>query len=481
MATGTSTSFGPTRRPSPPTSVPGERVGWPTASPGTPAARLRLAPEPRPTRWGTPPRADGSADWGRWSADDEDRDADRRAARAPGADGSWDDRDGDVGDGWADDRGDGWADGRGEGWVDGRGDGWADDRGDGWADDSREGWADDRGQGWADDLDDAPVRRDDHAADGRTDHRRSRRGRRGGRADEQRDGDRRARWDDGDGRWDGRSGERWDDDRDPRAAPTPAEPGAWSGSSPAANAPYTWRERLAERWLPAGWVRARWDPGRAGALALALVAALAAVVAAVGVWSGRPTAEPVPALPVVEGAPVPRPGAAASPAPGALLVVSVAGRVEKPGLVRVPDGARVGEAVAAAGGVLAGTDTTALNLAAKVSDGEQILVGVAPPPVAAGGGGVAGGGAAGGSAATAGGGTGAGAGAAGAAAPGGKVSLNAATLEQLDGLPGVGPVTAKKILDWRTQNGRFTAIEQLREISGIGEARFGTLKDQVTL
>jgi competence protein ComEA len=205
-----------------------------------------------------------------------------------------------------------------------------------------------------------------------------------------------------------------------------------------------------------------------------VVAAAAAVAAAVGVWAGRPVAEPVPALPVVvAGAPgAPSSGgppgsvAVAAPAPGGPVVVNVAGKVRRPGLVTVRDGARVGEAVDAAGGALPAVDLTPLNLASRVVDGQQILVGVAAPPAAPAAAAAAPGGSGGG-------------GGSGAPAPGGKLDLNAATLEQLDGLPGVGPVTAKKILDWRTQNGRFAAVEQLREIPGIGDARFGTLRELV--
>ncbi|MDL5160031.1 ComEA family DNA-binding protein [Actinomycetospora termitidis] len=213
------------------------------------------------------------------------------------------------------------------------------------------------------------------------------------------------------------------------------------------------------RWLPASWAGARWDPGGRGALALAAVVLLAAVVAAWVVFSGRPVAEPVPALPVVAGV-ASAPSSAAAPAPGAPVVVHVAGKVRRPGLVTLADGARVGDAVDAAGGALPKVDLTPLNLAARVVDGQQIVVGAAPAPAAPAG-----------PAATP--------GAAPAAGGDGKLDLNAATLEQLDGLPGVGPVTAKKILDWRTQNGRFGAVEQLREIPGIGEARFGTLRELV--
>ncbi|MHA6618476.1 helix-hairpin-helix domain-containing protein [Pseudonocardia sp. DLS-67] len=233
------------------------------------------------------------------------------------------------------------------------------------------------------------------------------------------------------------------------------------------------------RLAPAAWRGARVDPGRPGATALALVAAVAAVVAAVGVWFERPRAEPVPDLPAVTvsaaepaasvapapvaPAPVAATTAAAPTAPPALLVVSVSGKVHRPGLVEVPEGARVADVLDAAGGALPGTDVSGLNLARRVADGEQVAVGVpaapdaapapapgAPPPAAGG-------------------------------APAGKVDLNTATVEQLDTLPGVGPVTAQRIIEWRTRNGRFTRVEQLREIEGIGERRFAQLREVVTM
>jgi competence protein ComEA len=195
---------------------------------------------------------------------------------------------------------------------------------------------------------------------------------------------------------------------------------------------------------------------------LSLVAALAAVVAAVGVWWQRPVPEPAPALPPVTTAKA----SSVPPAPGAAheVVVSVVGRVVHPGLIRLPEGTRVADALAAVGGALPGTDLISLNIARRLSDGEQLLVGVAPPPgqpagsVAVGSSGGAFGGASGASRA---------------------VDLNAATLEQLDGLPGVGPVTAQRILDWRAAHGRFTSVNQLREVSGIGPARLADLKSLV--
>ena len=200
---------------------------------------------------------------------------------------------------------------------------------------------------------------------------------------------------------------------------------------------------------------------------LSLVAALAAILAAVGVWRDRPVPVPAPPLPLLTPAAAPASPASAvptSPAGSPDVVVSVVGKVARPGLVRVPDGSRVADALTAAGGALPGTDLVALNLARRVADGEQLLVGVAPapgqpvdgalPPAAA-------------------------AGAPAAASP--LVDLNTATLEQLDALPGVGPVTAQRIVDWRAAHGRFTSVDQLREVSGIGETRFARLKDLVRI
>ena len=229
--------------------------------------------------------------------------------------------------------------------------------------------------------------------------------------------------------------------------------------------------RLAGRWVPVRWRGARLDPGRPGAVALLLVAAVAAVLAAVGVWWEAPRAEPVATgLPVLVDT-----SAAAAPAgaraggvptgttptagPPEPLVVAVAGRVARPGLVRVPAGARVADVLEAAGGPLPGTDLAGVNLARKVSDGEQVAVGVPGATDAAGAPAVGG--------------------PAGTAAPAGPLDLNAATVDQLDSLPGIGPVTAQRILEWRTRNGRFASVDQLREVEGIGERRFGQLRELV--
>ena len=212
----------------------------------------------------------------------------------------------------------------------------------------------------------------------------------------------------------------------------------------------TWGASPLDRWR-AG----RLDPGRRGVAALALVAVLAAVLAGVVVLRGRP--QPVAPPPVVAaGVPVPGADAAASGPGAAEVVVSVGGAVRRPGLVRLPAGSRVDDAVQAAGGPRKKADLGLLNLARRLVDGEQVLVGVpapeaAPGPAAAGDPG------------------------------GGLVDLNTATLAQLDALSGIGPVLAQRILDWRTENGRFASVDQLREVSGIGESTFAELKAEVTV
>jgi competence protein ComEA len=212
----------------------------------------------------------------------------------------------------------------------------------------------------------------------------------------------------------------------------------------------------------------------AAGLALVAVAALAFAVSLL--WRGR--TQPVttaPPLVVVSGSPIvsggpPETGASGGSAGGALplggpLVVDVAGRVRRPGLATLAPGARVADALAAAGGVVRGGDTRALNLARRLVDGEQVLVlgaGEQPPaglPPPANGG--------------------AGAQPSGGGPAGAVLDLNAATLEQLDALPGVGPVLAQRMLDWRSQHGRFSSVDELREVNGIGEAKFADLAARV--
>lgn len=140
--------------------------------------------------------------------------------------------------------------------------------------------------------------------------------------------------------------------------------------------------------------------------------------------------------------------------------VHVVGAVQDPGVYRLADGARVKDAIARAGGATGRADLQAINLAAKVADGQQVVV-PRRGAVAAAGGGAGGVG-----------------GADGAGAP---ISLNTATAEQLDTLDGVGPSTAQKILDYRTAHGGFSSVDDLAQIPGIGPKRLESLRKQVTV
>ena len=216
-----------------------------------------------------------------------------------------------------------------------------------------------------------------------------------------------------------------------------------------------WR-RAVERWSPAGLRGARTDPGRRGAAALIAAALIAAVVVAGAAWHGRPRPEPIG--PVAVDAPPGAPTSSGGPsASAASLVVAVTGQVRRPGVVTVPAGSRVIDAVKAAGGSLPGADLAMLNLARKLADGELVSVGVPAPAGLAPAGAPAGAGAGGST----------------------VVDLNTATLADLDTLPGVGPVLAQRILDWRTEHGRFDSVDQLGDVSGIGESRLAQLRDLV--
>jgi competence protein ComEA len=179
-------------------------------------------------------------------------------------------------------------------------------------------------------------------------------------------------------------------------------------------------------------------PASPSSSAVALVQALASPSAATGPAGGSSPAEPAE-----------------------MVVVDVAGKVRRPGIASLPVGSRVVDAIEAAGGVRRGVDVTSLNLARVLVDGEQVLVGVPPVP------GVAGPAAS----------------AAGPAAGGGAlmVNLNTATQGQLEELPGVGPVTASAILQWRDEHGAFSAVDELLEVSGIGDATLSDLAPFVTL
>jgi competence protein ComEA len=147
----------------------------------------------------------------------------------------------------------------------------------------------------------------------------------------------------------------------------------------------------------------------------------------------------------------------ASRPPRVLLVVHVVGEVRRPGLYRLPDGARIADAVRRAGGAGRKADLAALNLAAPLVDGVQVLVpernaAVAPAPAGSGG----------------------------ATAPTAPVSLSSASVEELDVLPGVGPITAQKIVDYRTEHGPFGSVDDLDAVPGIGPTRIEQLRELVT-
>ena len=281
--------------------------------------------------------------------------------------------------------------------------------------------------------------------------------------------------------------------------------------------------RVAQRWVPEPLREARVDPGRRGALLLTVVAAVAALVAAVGVWRDQPEARPVQAVSLAQVSDAaPATGTAAAgrttgslrtaagprttktaagsagvdssdggdassggdssagvggggagtgaPAEPAVLVVSVTGAVRHPGLVRLPPGARVADAIAKAGGVTGPADLTGMNLAARLSDGASVVV----SDEAHGGGGSSVSGL--GPDPTAGGPT-----TSRSRGPVAKADLNTADAATLDALPGVGPVTAAAIVAWREKNGRYTSVEQLQEIAGIGPAKYAALAPLVTV
>jgi competence protein ComEA len=181
-------------------------------------------------------------------------------------------------------------------------------------------------------------------------------------------------------------------------------------------------------------------------------------------WVVRSDSRPVAAPPgpqAVSGLATPAATAApvvagAAPSSSGQVTVDVAGKVRRPGIVVLDAGARVVDALEAAGGARPGTELTSLNLARVLVDGEQILVGVPAVPGEA----------------------------AAAPAPPGSgplVDLNTADTATLETLPDVGPVTAEAIIAWRTEHGGFTAVDELLEVDGIGEATLETIAPHVTV
>jgi competence protein ComEA len=220
--------------------------------------------------------------------------------------------------------------------------------------------------------------------------------------------------------------------------------------------------------------RVRMAPRHLGVLGLLVLAALGLTgwwFAHAGVGAGTevspvvsvPASSPSALVPPAAPGSTPATAVSASASPTGELVVDVTGKVHHPGIVTLPLGARVVDAVHAAGGARRGASLAGLNLARPLSDGEQVVVGVpAVPGVAA----------PAASAATASGGT-------GARTP--MVDVNSAGQPQLEELPGVGPVTAQAILAYREENGPFTSVDQLLDVSGIGDATLAKIAPFVTL
>lgn len=223
--------------------------------------------------------------------------------------------------------------------------------------------------------------------------------------------------------------------------------------------------------LPAGLGRhrapgrtVRWDPGGSGARALWITGLVAALLLIGWTWLERPRVDPAPAPASTSDGVLGAATTASTPPVGeaseasTVVVASVVGLVARPGLVTLPAGARVADALEAAGGLLPGADPASVNLAAPVPDGAQIAVGVP-----------------GGAVGPAGSGTPAGPG----AGSGGRVDLNTATADELDALPGIGPVLAQRIVDHRGRHGPFRSVEQVDDVPGIGPAIAAELTDLV--
>jgi len=187
-----------------------------------------------------------------------------------------------------------------------------------------------------------------------------------------------------------------------------------------------------------------------------LAAVLAAAVGLTVFFTRPPTAQPAAVVVSSPEVTRPTPSTSGRPSPSGEVVVEVVGKVLRPAVVTLPAGARVQDALEAVGGAKPGVDTSDQNLARVLADGEQIRIGLAPAPAS-------------------------GATSSPDAAAGGPIDLNSASLEQLQQIPGVGPVIAARIVTYREQNGGFRAVEELLEVSGIGEVTFAQMQPMVTV
>jgi competence protein ComEA len=187
---------------------------------------------------------------------------------------------------------------------------------------------------------------------------------------------------------------------------------------------------------------------------IGLVALIAVTLGGAGVWYVRSLPRPVEVATAPSGETASAP-ASASPSPEVVVLVDVAGWVRRPGVYEFTEGARVIDAIDAAGGARSGALLEALNLAAPLTDGTQILVpregqeGAAPVT--------------------------------GGAVAGGLVNVNSAIATELEELPGIGEVIAQRIIDYRTENGPFATVDELLEVSGIGDVILESIRELVTV
>lgn len=205
--------------------------------------------------------------------------------------------------------------------------------------------------------------------------------------------------------------------------------------------------------MPEGSIRDRLATLSRGEL-LGLAAILVVTLGGAGLWYARSLPRPVEVRAASASA---RPAATASASAAPTLIVDVSGAVRRPGVYEFREGDRVIDAIRAAGGASGKAALDALNLAAPLTDGIQILVPQEMPPAAPGT----------------------------SSAPGTTtttlVNLNSSTAAELETLPGIGEVIAQRIIDYRTQNGPFTTVDDLLEVSGIGDAILGDVRDLVTV